>query len=171
MLYRILLKNLRFRTHDKCDAAMLAAATGLAASCLMASQAAADGIAPGEWKVTETFVMNGNKTAPQTTTRCLSPEQARDTAATFSPEFHTMTTPLPTGERSECARAELNSTATALRWRMQCTGQMDMDVSGDFVFDTPKHYTATIVSKGTNARREFVNTSVSIEGEHVGDCR
>ena len=95
--------------------------------------------------------------------RCLSTEQAGDTATTFSPEYRTV--------NSGCERVEFKSTATALRWRMKCTGQMDMDVSGDFTFDTPKHYTATIVSKGAMLGREFVNTSVSIEGEHIGECR
>ena len=50
-------------------------------------------------------------------------------------------------------------------------GQLEMDVSGDFSFDTPKHYTATIQSKGSVACREFVNTSVAIEGEHLGECQ
>ena len=107
--------------------------------------------------------MNGNKTPAQTRTRCLSLEQAGDTAATFSPEYRTV--------NSGCERVEFNSSATALRWRMRCTGQLDMDVTGDFAFDTPKHYSATIVSKGAMGGREFVNTTVSIEGEHVGDCR
>jgi hypothetical protein len=133
------------------------------AACSQMSVAAADGIAPGEWKLTETMVMNGNKTPAQTRTRCLSPEQAGDTAATFSPEYRTV--------NSGCERVEFKSSAAALRWRMRCTGQLDMDVSGDFIFDTPKHYTATIVSKGAMAGREFVNTTVSIEGEHIGDCR
>jgi hypothetical protein len=142
----------------RCGAALAALA-----GCFGAGGAAADGIAAGEWKLTETMVMNGDKTPPQTRTRCLSAEQAGDTATTFSPEYRTV--------NSGCERVEFNSTATALRWRMKCTGQMDMDVSGDFSFDTPKHYTATIVSKGAMAGREFVNTSVSIEGEHIGECR
>jgi Protein of unknown function (DUF3617) len=143
-------------------AAALAAAL-LAASCLAMRPAAADGIASGEWKLTETIVMNGNKMPAQPRTRCLSPEQASDTAATFSPEYRTV--------NSGCERVEFSSSATALRWRMRCTGQMDMDVSGEFVFDSPKHYTATIVSKGAIAGREVVNSTVAIEGEHVGDCR
>jgi hypothetical protein len=135
----------------------------LALCCLMAPPVAADGIAPGEWKLTETIVMNGSKTPSQTRTRCLSPEQAGDTGATFSPEYRTV--------NSGCERVEFNSSATALRWRMRCTGQLDMDVAGDFTFDTPTHYSATIVSKGAMAGREVVNTTVSIEGEHVGECR
>ena len=143
-----------------------AAVARLAGAALLfagATGAVADGIAPGEWQLTETIIMNGSKTPPQVRSRCLSPEQASDTAKTFSPEYRTV--------NSDCERAEFNSTPTSLRWRMLCKGQMDMDVSGDFTFDTPKHYSATIVSKGAMAGREFVNTSVSIEGEHIGECR
>ena len=135
----------------------------LAVCCLAPQPAAADGIAPGEWKLTETIVMNGSKAPAQTRTRCLSPEQAGDTAATFSPEYRTV--------NSGCERVEFNSSPTALRWRIRCTGQLDMDVAGDFTFDTPKHYSATIASKGAMAGREVVNTTVSIEGEHLGECR
>jgi hypothetical protein len=149
------------RVRLRSPAAMLAVL--IAGGSLGAGNAVADGIAAGEWKLTETMVMNGNKTPPQSRTRCLSAEQAGDTATTFSPEYRTV--------NSGCERVEFKSTATALRWRMKCTGQMDMDVSGDFTFDTPKHYTATIVSKGAMLGREFVNTSVSIEGEHIGECR
>jgi hypothetical protein len=125
--------------------------------------AVADGMSPGLWQVTETVTMNGRATAPQVRTRCLSAEQAGDTAATFTPEYRV---PNP-----NCERAEFQSTASKLRWRMLCKGQMEMDVSGDFTFDTPKHYSATIQSKGTMAGHEVVNTSVAIEGEHMGECQ
>jgi hypothetical protein len=150
----------RRRSVSTCTAALAAV---LAALSLTPGPAAADGIAPGEWKLTETIVMNGSRTPTSSRTRCLSPEQASNTAATFSPEYQTV--------NSGCERVEFNSTVTALRWRMKCTGQLDMDVTGDFIFDTPKHYTATIVSKGAMGGRELVNTTVTIEGEHVGDCR
>ena len=142
---------------------LLAGLTVFIGGGLTVHRAAADGIAPGEWKLTETMIMNGNKTPAQMRTRCLSPEQAADTATTFSPEYRTV--------NSGCERVEFKSTATALRWRMKCTGQMDMDVSGDFSFDTPDHYSATIVSKGAVGGREFVNTSVTIDAERIGDCR
>jgi hypothetical protein len=125
--------------------------------------AAADGISPGLWQLTETVVMNGTASQPQVRTRCLSAEQAGDTAATFSPQYRTV--------NSDCERAEFESTASKLRWRMVCKGQMEMDVSGDFTFDTPKHYTATIQSKGSMAGREVVNSSVAIQAEHLGECQ
>ena len=161
MLYSSRPQRARFRASRQSGAAALI--VSLALCCPMPHPAAADGIAPGEWKLTETIVMNGNKAPAQTRTRCLSAEQAGDTATTFSPEYRTV--------NSGCERVEFNSTATALRWRMKCTGQLDMDVAGDFIFDTPKHYSATIVSKGAMAGREIVNTTVAIEGEHIGECQ
>jgi Protein of unknown function (DUF3617) len=125
--------------------------------------AAADGIEPGLWQITETIIMNGNRTPSQMRTRCLSAEQAADTAATFSPEYRTV--------NSDCERAEFSSTASRLKWRMLCKGQLDMDVSGDFTFDTPKHYSAKIESKGSMGGRTMVETSVTIDGEHLGECK
>src|ERR1700722_5926885 len=101
--------------------------------------AVADGISPGLWQLTETGIMNGTPATPQVRTRCLSAEQAGDTAATFTPEYR--------NAASNCDRSEFQSTASKLKWRMLCKGQMDMDVSGDFTFETPKHYSATIQSK------------------------
>jgi hypothetical protein len=125
--------------------------------------AAAAGIEPGLWQITESIIMNGNRTPSQTRTRCLSAEQAGDTAKTFSPEYGTV--------NSDCERAEFSSTASRLRWRMLCKGQLDMDVSGDFNFDTPKHYSAKIESKGSVAGRTMAETSVAIEAEHLGECK
>jgi Protein of unknown function (DUF3617) len=160
MSCRSRLQRARFRAAHRSASVLIG---WFAVCCALPQLAAADGIAPGEWKLTETIVMNGSKAPAQTRTRCLSPEQAGDTAATFSPEYRTV--------NSGCERVEFNSSPTALRWRMRCTGQLDMDVAGDFTFDTPKHYSATIISKGAMAGREVVNTTVSIEGEHVGECR
>ena len=144
-----------------------AAATShaLALLCAVAATvpAAADGIEPGLWEITETIIMNGNSMPTQKRTRCLSVEQAGDTAATFSPEYRTV--------NSDCERAEFSSTASRLRWRMLCKGQLEMDVSGDFTFDTPKHYTARIESKGSMGGRTMVESSVAIDAENLGECK
>jgi len=81
MSCRSRLQPARFRAARQSAGSVLIA--WLAVCCVMSRPAAADGIAPGEWKLTETIVMNGNKTPVQTRTRCLSPEQAGDTAATL----------------------------------------------------------------------------------------
>ena len=146
-------------------AAAAATPPALAFLCIAVATlpALADGIEPGLWQITETIIMNGNRTPSQMRTRCLSAEQAGDTAATFSPEYRTV--------NSDCERAEFSSSASRLKWRMLCKGQLDMDVSGDFTFDTPKHYSAKIESKGSVAGQTMVETSVTIDGEHLGECK
>jgi len=123
----------------------------------------ADGMAAGEWKITESITMNGQKSPVSSRTRCMTPEQTSDLEKLFTPAYRTT--------NSDCERVEFQSTPTALRWRMKCTGQLDMDVAGDFSFDTPNHYTATITSKGSMAGRLTADTSVAIEGERIGECR
>jgi hypothetical protein len=148
--------------HAAAVIATRAALLGAAFGCIGAAVAVADGIAPGEWKLTESIMMNGNATTGQQRTRCLSAEQASDPAATFTPEY---------GTTNSCKRVEFESTATSLFWHMQCSGQMEMDVVGSFAFDTPRHYSAKIVSRGMMDGRVVVNSQVAIEGEHVGECK
>lgn len=125
--------------------------------------ALADGLAPGEWKLTETIIMNGSKMPSQPHTRCMTPDEVGDLEKTFSPEYRTV--------NSGCERTEFKSTPTNLSWRMVCIGQMNMDVAGNFIFDNPNHYSATITSKGEMAGRQVVESNVAIEAERLGECR
>ena len=65
------------------------------------------------------------------------------------------------------ASASSSVPATALRWRLKCSGRNDTGAWGDFDFDTPDHYTATIISKGAMGRRECVNTGTSCETARI----
>jgi hypothetical protein len=138
----------------------LALAAAAVAIAVPASHA--EGIAPGLWKITTTTILNGAQTSPEAKARCLSADQATDPAKTFSPEYATV--------NSECRRTEYDASGRKLSWRLQCKGQIDMEVSGDFVFETPKRYTATILTRGWMAGRQMMSSSAAIEGEHVGDC-
>ena len=127
----------------------------------LAGAACADGIQAGLWKVTTRPEVAGNAAAPQVSMRCLSAEQAGNIDKTFSPETRT--------QNSTCERIEHEVTATRLRWRMKCTGQMAMDVTGAFDFDTPQHYSAEITTIASFGG-QYMNSRVAIEGEHVGAC-
>src|SRR5262245_43925444 len=70
--------------------------------------------------------------------RCLTPEAVADLDKTFSPISRTT--------NSTCERVEHESTPQRLKWRLQCTGQIDMEVAGEFTFDSPEHYTAVITA-------------------------
>jgi hypothetical protein len=134
-----------------------------ALSVLTVSTAAENVIEPGQWKVTSNTRMNGATMPPQVKARCLTPEQASDVSKTFGPEIGTV--------NSTCERTEYEATGRRLKWRMQCKGQLDMDISGDFNFDSPLHYTATIASKGWMAGSLMSDVKTELEGERVNECQ
>jgi hypothetical protein len=139
-------------------AGVLAAALLLAA----APHARADGLRAGEWQTMQTPAINGVVGPVQRGARCLTPEAVADLDRTFSPVSRTT--------NSACEQVEHESTPQRLKWRLQCTGQIDMDVSGEFVFDTPEHYSATIVARSSMQGRLMQEVRTSIEGQRVGDC-
>jgi hypothetical protein len=137
---------------------------GAIALALMAFGAAhAEGLQPGLWRVITKTEVNGVVGPDQQTMRCLKPEDVSDLDATFSPQARTV--------NSTCERVEHESTAQRLKWRLQCTGQIDMDVAGEFVFDTPQHYTAVVTTQGAMAGRLMHSSRSLIEGQHTGDCQ
>jgi Protein of unknown function (DUF3617) len=136
----------------------------LSCICLLSAvpAAAEDLIRSGQWKVTSHTIMNGTTAPPQVKERCLSAEQTADVAKTFGPVMNTV--------NSSCERTEFDSSGRALKWRMQCKGQLDMDVAGNFNFDSPVHYKATVISKGMMAGALISDAKTDLEGERVGDC-
>jgi hypothetical protein len=129
----------------------------------MATAAGAESLLEaGEWKVTSTGVINGTASPPQTKSRCITPEQAENVAATFGPVSGTV--------NSDCAAPTIEAAGKTLRWRLQCRGQLDIDAAAEFTFDSPRHYTAVITSKGKMAGALISDVKTDIEAERVGEC-
>lgn len=120
-------------------------------------------VKPGLWKITTMTIANGIQSPPRVSARCLTAEQARDVNQTFSPEFG--------GVNTDCERVEFATQDRKLVWRLQCKGQLDMDVSAEFLFDSEIKYRATIATKGTMAGQTVVDSKQAILGEHDGECR
>jgi hypothetical protein len=129
----------------------------------MATAAKADDmIEPGQWKVTSNTTMNGATAPPQVKTRCITADQAADVAKTFGPVSGTV--------NSTCETPQSEMSGRALTWRLQCRGQLDLDVEGHFNFDAPRHYSATVISKGRMAGQLISDIKSELEGERVGEC-
>lgn len=120
-------------------------------------------IQPGEWKVTTKTIMNGAATQPTVRMRCFTAEQARDTAKTFGPQFGTV--------NSTCAEPAVETTAKTLKWRLECRGQLNMDVAANFDFESDTRYKAAIASKAEMAGQVLSNSTTETEGERVGECQ
>jgi hypothetical protein len=129
---------------------------------IAAAPAFAQTLEPGRWRIMTTTV-SGPITPPNVATRCLTAEDVADPGKTFGPQFAT--------ENSECKRAEFKLEPSGLTWRLQCRGQLDMDVAGQFIFDSPRRYSAFITTRATMLDRIVHDTSVSISAERIGECR
>ena len=129
---------------------------------MVSAQADTLAIQPGQWKITSSIVMNGAAMPSQVKQRCLTPEQAGDVAKTFGPVSSTV--------NSTCEPAEPETAGRNLKWHLQCKGQLDLDVLGDFNFDSADHYTATVISKGVMAGKLISDVKTELEGARIGEC-
>jgi hypothetical protein len=124
--------------------------------------ALADGIEPGLWKVITRTETGGVLGPPHESSKCLTAEQTRDLGTTFSP--------VPATVNSVCAPIERSLNGDKLTWRLSCKGQLDMELTGDFTFDSPHHYAATVRTKAEMAGMQMVNSQNTLEGQWVSAC-
>ncbi len=131
----------------------------IAALACAASAASAGGIDPGLWKITTRTATGGVIGPPHESSKCLTAEQTRDLATTFSPVANTV--------NSVCAPIERNLNGPRLSWHLVCKGELDMELTGEFNFDSPHHYSGTVQTKADMAGMPMVNSQNSVEGQWV----
>jgi len=136
-------------------------ACAVAALLLAAQRADADGLLAGLYRIEQSPIVDGIAAPVQRSMRCLTAEAVADLDKTFSPVSRTT--------NSACERTEHDLTAQRLKWRLQCTGQLNMDIAGEFVFDTER-YTATLSTEASMAGQVMHRSRVTIEAQRVGDC-
>ena len=139
------------------------AACGLViASALSDSAVLADGIEPGLWQVISRIQTGGVIGPPHESSKCLTPQDVGDLATTFSPVSRTI--------NSTCAPIERSLSGSHLTWRLTCRGQLDMELTGEFNFDGPRHYTATVQSKAAMAGMPMIDSQENIEARWLSAC-
>jgi hypothetical protein len=140
----------------------LPAAIAAAILALQAASAFADGIEAGLWKVTTTSVTGGAAGPPRQSSKCLTADQVKDLAATFSPIASTI--------NSTCEPMQRSFDGKKLTWHLLCKGQLDMELTGAFDFDSPHHYTGTVVSAASMAGQPMPGSKNTVEGEWISAC-
>ena len=138
------------------------------AGCLVATgaltaPARADGLEAGLWRSVQTPTLNGITAPPRESMRCLRDADVNDLERTFSPVYGTT--------NSACEQVEREFTPQRLKWRLQCRGQLDMDVAGEFVFERSDRYSATIVAVSSMLGKVMQQVHTRIEAERVGECQ
>ncbi len=151
--------SLTFATRHslKCRIASLAAALTLTASI-----ASAAGIEAGLWKITTIVETGGVIGPPRETSKCLTAEQVRDLPTTFSPIANTI--------NSVCAPMQRSFDGTTLNWHLVCKGQLDMELTGVFHFDSAQHYTGSVESKASLAGQPMPESKSTLEAQWVSTC-
>jgi len=140
-------------------AAVLLIPAGLAGA---AAPAAAEGLQAGLWQVTTRTIIPGAPPSEARSRRCLSAADVADLDKTFSPVATTV--------NANCDRTEHEFTPARLKWRLVCKGNLDMDVSGDFRFETPQRYTATLTTLASIQGRIAQQSRAEIEAVRTGEC-
>ena len=128
----------------------LAAAAALALLLVLSPALAAD--PPGVlWETTSQMAMVGMpmQMAPQTQKVC-------------SPK--TWTKPPPGGDKS-CVASDYKMVGSKATWKMQCSGQMPMQGTGELTFEGTDAYTGTI-----QATSQGMNMTIKMAGKKVGTC-
>jgi hypothetical protein len=124
--------------------------------------ALADGIAPGLWQITSRTESGGVTGPPRLSSKCLTPEQASDLPTTFTPVGRTI--------NSVCAPIDRSFTGGKLSWHLVCKGQLNMELTGEFNFDSAHHYTGTVQTKAAMAGMAMIDTKDTLEAKWVSAC-
>jgi hypothetical protein len=135
---------------------------GLIVLSASVATARADGIDPGLWKVTTQSKAEGMVSPPHESTKCLTEDETKDLATTFSP--------VPRMINSECAPIERKLDGGRLDWHLVCKGQLNVELTGAFNFDSARHYTATVRTHATIGD-QVMDTLDTLEGQWVSACQ
>ena len=66
---------------------------------------------------------------------------------------------------------ERSLVGTRLTWHLVCKGQLDMELTGEFNFDTPRHYTGKVRTLATMAGMPPMDQQNTLEGQWVSACK
>jgi Protein of unknown function (DUF3617) len=116
---------------------------------------------PGLWQETETGSENNRPAKIETTTRCMTPEEAKQPskAVVFDEEV-----------RRHCKVLELTRTGDDLSFRLQCGADgFALNMGAAFTIHTPEHYSGTIkaaLKLGTMR----LSADKKIDAKRIGAC-
>jgi hypothetical protein len=61
-------------------------------------------------------------------------------------------------------------TGDKLSWKLTCKGQLNMELTGDFTFDSAQHYTGMVRTKAAMAGMPMVDSQDTLEAQWVSEC-
>ena len=117
---------------------------------------------PGQWQEIETGTENGKPAKTETTTSCMSADEAKDPlkGMVFDKQA-----------KDACKTLEAKRTGGGISFRMQCKGEgFDMDIAAEMTFHTPQSYTGVIKSSVKMGATTVVSDK-KVEAKRIGECK
>jgi hypothetical protein len=117
---------------------------------------------PGLWQETETGSENGRPAKSETSTRCMTPEEARQPskAVVFDETL-----------RKHCKALEYKRTEDNLSLRLQCGSQgFTVNIGATFTFHSPQHYSGLMKVAIQVATMKFI-ADKTIDAKRIGECK
>ena len=145
--YRLALGAAVLAVADRRRAMVTAMADGIDQPCGVITGSGWRRDRPGLWKVI-TRTETGGVIGP--------PHESLQIAVTGRPDPIDLTTTFTpvaptrlefTVNSASARRSNTILTGDKLTWRLTCKGQLDMELTGEFNFDSPHHYSATVRTK------------------------
>lgn len=126
------------------------------------SVAVAIELQPGLWQEVETGEENGQPVDPETSTSCMTPEEAK---------FPEKGLAAPKEAKDQCKSYDVKKTATTLTFRMQCGSKdFSIDIDADVKFVSATQYTGVFKSEMVFGRRK-VSANKKIVAKRIGECK
>ena len=114
----------------------------LSASIISPTPATAIELQPGQWQEVETGTEDGKPVPPETSTSCMTAEEAKNPLVGLSPEKEM---------KGQCKTYDVKQSASGLSLRWVCGDpkQMAMDIVASFIFASARSYSGAMKSSVT----------------------
>lgn len=134
------------------------------AACLLAAAPARAEVAlqPGLWQETESGSENNQPAKSETSTRCMTAEEAAQPAKAVA--FDAVL-------RKHCKALDYKRSGDNLALRMQCGTQgLNVNISATFTLHTPQHYSGAIKAS-VELGPITLGADKTIDAKRIGDCK
>ena len=118
---------------------------------------------PGLWRGSSKMESNGQSIPMKSRDRCVTAKEMDDEMKKLSQG------PMHNTPEETCKKIKFEQTYSTIKWRVECTGKMQMDGDGSVVFDSASHYTGTVTMTGNMMGRP-INNVIHLEGQRIGAC-
>jgi hypothetical protein len=118
---------------------------------------------PGMWQDTETGEEDGKTVAPQVTSDCMTPEEAKDPVKSLS---------VMKDNTGQCKKLDVKQSGNSVSIVMLCGDpkEMSIDLTGTYTFLDKRHYTGTMKSVIIIAGKK-TTANKTVDSKWLGACK